>query len=194
MTQALTISSDPKTGGRRSQHRSGHSAVTPKMPPISAAIAASALTLNLTARLLPQPGHNSILIRKKKKKKNSKMEGFLLVWLSGREIIPRIPLSNFPHCPPTPRQWISCCWASYHSNPFRILLARKEEMPLGVLSKTSASLSFSRSRERHGRGCAILVLHIFFSKKKKKKKKTTRRESEVWKQNLSFIPRWNIQY
>ena len=75
MTQALTISSDPKTGGRRSQHRSGHSAVTPKMPPISAAIAASALTLNLTARLLPQPGHNSILIRKKKKKKKKQQNG-----------------------------------------------------------------------------------------------------------------------
>ena len=167
MTQALTISSDLKTGRRRGQHRSGHSAVTPKMPPVSAAIAASAITLNLTARLLPQLGHNSILIIKKKKKKTSKMEGFLLAWLSRREIILRIPLSNFPHCLPTPRQWISCCWASYHSNPFGILLARKEEMPLGVLSKTSASLAFSRNRERHGRGCAILVRHIFFSKKKK---------------------------
>ena len=68
MTQALTISSDLKTGRRRGQHRSGHSAVTPKMPPVSAAIAASAITLNLTARLLPQLGHNSILIIKKKKK------------------------------------------------------------------------------------------------------------------------------
>ena len=109
------------------------------------------------------------------------MEGFLLVWLSGREIIPRIPLSNFPHCPPTPRQWISCCWASYHSNPFRILLARKEEMPLGVLSKTSASLAFSRSRERHGRGCAILVLHIFFSKKKKKQPEESQKfGNRIW--------------
>ena len=105
------------------------------------------------------------------------MEGFLLAWLSGREIILRIPLSNFPRCPPTPRQWISCCWASYHSNPFGILLARKEEMPLGVLSETSASPAFSRSRERHGRECAILVLRIFYSKKKKRERE---RESEVW--------------
>lgn len=71
MTQALTISSDLKTGRRRGQHRSGHSAVTPKMPPVSAAIAASAITLNLTARLLPQLGHNSILIIKKKKKQQN---------------------------------------------------------------------------------------------------------------------------
>lgn len=78
MTQALTISSDLKTGRRRGQHRSGHSAVTPKMPPVSAAIAASAITLNLTARLLPQLGHNSILIIKKKKKKTAKWRDFYL--------------------------------------------------------------------------------------------------------------------
>ena len=91
MTQALTISSDPKTGGRRSQHRSGHSAVTPKMPPISAAIAASALTLNLTARLLPQPGHNSILIRKKKKKKTAKWRGFYLCGYPEGRLFPGYP-------------------------------------------------------------------------------------------------------
>ena len=108
------------------------------------------------------------------------MEGFLLAWLSRREIILRIPLSNFPHCLPTPRQWISCCWASYHSNPFGILLARKEEMPLGVLSKTSASLAFSRNRERHGRGCAILVLHIFFSKKKKQPEESQKFGNRIW--------------
>ena len=161
--------------------------MTPKMPPnVSAAVAASAITLNLTARLLPL-GHNSILIRKKKNKKqktkNSKMEGFLLAWLSGREIILRIPLSNFPCCTPTPRQWISCCWASYHSNPFGILLARKEEMPLGVLSETSASPAFSRSRERHGRECAILVLRIFYSKKKKKERE---RESQKFGTEFEF--------